>query len=199
MINLYQYITEGIFDIDNNIENIDKQIKEDIKNFLKTNYKGRYQISSKPNKDGKYEISSLSDIEVKNHRIKTLTNGAFIWTNVDGKFTCSMCDIISLEGAPIKVGRNFSCLCCGSLKSLKGAPKEVGRGFDCSFCRSLTSLEGSPEKVGIDFKCESCNSLKSLEGAPKEVGRRFVCRACAGEFTEDDVKAVCNVKEKICI
>ena len=137
MINLKNYIIESILDIEDNIDNMDESIKDQINQFLKDNFKtnSTYQISKKPNKDGKFEVSSNGYIEVKNEDITSLTNRLFIWTNIKGNFICSD---------------------CASLISLKGAPKEVGGYFNCSRCDSLTSLEGAPKEVGGDFYCRSC-------------------------------------------
>ena len=210
---------ESLLD-DDLVDKTDKMIKDEIKAFLKANYKGSIKISRKPNNDNKYEVSSTTNIEVKNKNITSLTNGMFIWANVDGYFNCVMCKSLkslegapkeiaynfncshcigleSLEGAPEKVGGCFYCSYCSSLKSLKGAPKEVGRGFYCSSCISLESLEDALKKVGEDFYCDRCNSLKSLAGAPKEVGRNFYCNDCAGKFTENDVQKISKVKGKI--
>ena len=222
MKNLKEYIIEGIFDIEDNIDNIDESIKEQIKQFLKDNFDGASlcKISDKPNKDGKYEVSSTGHIIVKNYKITSFTNGLFIWTTVDKDFRCTYCDLLkSLEGAPKNVGGDFDCNYCNLLKSLKGAPekvsgkfncnscpsltslegasKEVGGDFNCNGCESLISLKGAPEKVGGGFSCNYCKSLKSLKGAPKEVHKNFSCQYCGVEFTEKDVKNVSNVKGMI--
>ena len=170
-------LRESLLD-DNLIDKSDKIIKDEIKSFLKENFIGASscKISRKPNIDGKYEVSSTTDIGVKNRNIISLTNGMFIWTKVGGYFNCSHC--IRLE-------------------SLDGTPKIVGGYFDCSGCKSLESLDGAPEKVGGDFECHNCISLTSLEGVPKEVGRDFYCHKCKVKFTEDDVKKISNVKGKI--
>jgi hypothetical protein len=73
--------------------------------------------------------------------------------------------------------------------------KEVGGDFSCDY-NNLSSLEGAPEKVGGDFYC-SHNNLSSLEGCPKYVGGDFNIRNNTKEFTEEDVRAVCNVKGKV--
>ena len=112
MINLKNYIIESILDIEDNIDNMDESIREEIKHFLKDNFKtnSTYQISKKPNTDGKFEVSSNGYIEVKNEDITSLTNGLFIWTNIKGNFICSDCtSLISLEGAPKEVGGDFYC------------------------------------------------------------------------------------------
>ena len=66
------------------------------------------------------------------------------------------------------------------------------------FCGNnhLTTLENCPKTVSGVFGCSS-NELISLEGAPKFVGEDFYCRRNPGKFTEQDVRAVCNVKGDI--
>ena len=197
MKNLKEYIIESIFDIEDNIDNIDESIKDQIKQFLNNNFKNavKCKISEKPNKDGKFEVSSNENVEVKNKNITSLTNGMFIWTNIKGNFICDECKSLTfLEGAPKEVGGDFDCEYCTSLTSLEGAPKVVGRDFDCASCKSLISLKGAPEKVGGAFNCGYCNSLKSLEGAPKEVRGGFYCVKCGRYFTQEDVKKASNVK-----
>ena len=178
MINLKNYIIEGIFDIEENIDNMDESIKDQIKQFLKDNFDGASscKISNKPNRDGKYEVSSNGNIMTENRGIASLTNGLFIWTYVKGDFYCTYCK---------------------SLTSLEGAPKEVKGDFTCYNCNLLISLEGAPKEVKGDFICGDCNSLKSLEGAPKEVGGDFLCGHCGIKFTTDDVEKISNVKGKI--
>ena len=177
-------LRESLLD-DNLVRDADEMIiKDEIESFLKENYDyinymGAIKISNKSNKDGKYEVSSITDIGVKNKNITSLTNGMFVWTVVNGDFRCYECNsLISLKGAPEKVGGTFDCSDCKYLKSLKGAPKEVGGTFDCSDCQSLISLEGAPKEVGGDFYCSGCNILTSLEGAPKKVSRCFTCSGC---------------------
>ena len=200
MINLKNYIIESIFDIDDNIDNIDESIKDQIKQFLNDNFKNasKYKISEKPNKDGKFEVSSNSDVRVKNKQITSLTNGLFIWTNIKGDFICNHCNsLISLEGAPEEVSGNFDCFSCHLLPSLEGAPKEVGGDFSCEWCNSLISLKGAPKEVSGNFVCYNCKSLTSLEGAPEKVGGGFYCVKCGRYFTQEDVKKVSNVKRDI--
>ena len=173
MKNLKEYIVEGIFDIDDNIDNFDESIKDQIKRFLKDNFDGASfcKISDKPNADGKYEVSSTGNIRVENEKITSLTNGIFIWVKVTGYFSCAFCkSLTSLEGAPKEVSEGFSCAFCESLISLEGAPEEVWGDFACSQCQSLQSLKGAPIYVHRDFTCAGCDSLTSLKGAPKKVG-----------------------------
>ena len=144
MINLKNYIIESILDVEDNIDNIDKNIKDQIKQFLKDNFRGysSCKISRKPNNDGKFEVSSNGGIEVKNQQITSLTNGVFIWNNIGRNFNCWGCkSLTSLEGAPKKVGGDFNCFGCHSLKSLEGIPKEIGRTFCCVDCGSKFTQE----------------------------------------------------------
>ena len=170
-------LKESLLD-DDLVGKTDEMIKDEIKVFLKENFKGASlcKISRTPNSYGKYEVSSTKDIEVKNYNITSLTNGMFIWATVDGY---------------------FECIYCVKLESLEGAPKEVGEYFDCSGCDSIISLKGAPKKVGDNFYCSRCNSLKSLEGAPEKVRRGFYCYGCPHKFTKDDVKKVSDVKGEI--
>ena len=68
----------------------------------------------------------------------------------------------------------------------------VGGNFFC-FKNSLTSLENCPKTVGGSFGC-SFNKLTSLEFAPTSVGGFFDCGYNPVEFTEEQVRAVCDVK-----
>ena len=71
----------------------------------------------------------------------------------------------------------------------------VDRDFYC-YTNNLTSLENCPKYVGGDFFCNS-NKLMSLDGSPKFVGANFSCFNNPGNFTEQQVRAVCDVKEMV--
>ena len=95
----------------------------------------------------------------------------------------------------ISVGGHFFCH-NNKLTSLINAPKSVDGVFLCSN-NKLTSLKGSSVSVGIiNFDC-SFNNLTSLAGAPKTVGGDFSCGFNDIKFTEEQVRAVCDVKGKI--
>ena len=113
---------------------------------------------------------------------------------VGGDFLCRYNKLTSLINVPKSVGEDFDCS-VNKLTSLINAPSSVGGYFDCSV-NSLTSLEGAPKTVGGDFICYN-NKLKSLTGAPKFVGGEFSCHTNPGKFTEQDVRAVCDVKGKV--
>ena len=113
---------------------------------------------------------------------------------VKGNFICSFNNLTSLKGSPKRVGRRFACN-DSKLTTLEGAPNTVDDDFDCSY-NDLTSLEGAPEKVGGNFICYY-NQLTSLKGAPKKIGESFIGYNNKIQFTEDDVRKVCKVKDSI--
>ena len=182
MKTLKEYINESLLDDFGAVSAASTaDIKKEIKQFLKDNYKkySCFKISKKPNNDGYYEVdcSKCKDIFADNN-IMSLTNNLFIFVNVKGSFNCSWCkNLTSLEGAPEEIDGDFYCAHNQKLTSLKGAPKKVKGTFNCSACENLHSLEGAPNKVGGDFYCHFCDNLISLEGAPKEV-LSFVCSYC---------------------
>ena len=114
--------------------------------------------------------------------------------SVDGNFSCYNNFLTSLENAPKSVDGDFYSS-GNELTSLVGAPKTIGGDFYCSY-NLLTSLEGAPKVVNGNFDC-TYNKLTSLAGAPKYVGGIFVCNNNPGNFTEDQVRAVCDVKGEV--
>lgn len=204
---------ESIFDIDDNIDDIDNSIKKEILEFIKYNYRGSVKISDKPNKEGKYEVVGITDIFLYRD-IPYLTNGKFVWSKAEGNFEIEMRPALrSLEGSPRIVEGDFICastpkietledgpeIVKGSyhchrnpnLKTLKGAPKKVYT-FHCSECQSLTTLKYAPVEVENEFNCNHCHNLYSLKYAPKKA-KRFVCFNCGELFYAKDVLAVCKV------
>jgi len=115
-------------------------------------------------------------------------------TSVNGNFWCGNNKLTSLKGAPTSVGGNFYGD-HNELTSLEGAPKTVGINFYCN-SNKLISLKGAPSSVGKDFYCQY-NLLTSLEGAPSSVGKDFHCFKNPVQFTERDVRAVCDVKGNV--
>ena len=102
--------------------------REDVEEYLQKYYTSRkpFKISSTPNKDGYYEVSTDDKVEVKNTDIPAITNGIFIFTEVGGYFSIRNCKkITTLQGAPKKTGADFICTGCESLKSFDGGPERV--------------------------------------------------------------------------
>ena len=96
----------------------------------------------------------------------------------------------------VSIDGHFYCI-GNRLISLINAPSSVKGDFHCAY-NKLTSLEGAPKTVGGHFLC-AYNKLTSLDGAPKTVGGNFHCYANPVKFTEEQVRAVCDVKGKVIV
>ena len=116
--------------------------------------------------------------------------------DVNGNVNISLRNLIELPEY-IQFGEVNGYFKCSlnELTSLRGCPRVVVGDFDCVY-NELTSLEGGPREVGGKFLCDA-NHLTSLKGAPEKVRGDFYCRKNTTEFTEEDVKKVCNVNGKI--
>jgi len=132
---------------------------------------------------------------------------------IDGKFSCSDNNLLSLENSPLKVTDAFYCnynklitlkgctqfvggFACNetNITSLEGCPQDVITFFNCNNNR-LTSLVGAPKRIYGYFECGE-NNL-TLEGCPKYVGGDFFCRNNGVQFSEKQIRAVCDVKGSI--
>lgn len=133
------------------------------------------------------------DLRIKSSLVKNGKIDVSI-KEVTGDLICYFLDLVSLEEFPDKVGGGFYCN-GNKLTTLKGCPKEIDGAFDCSD-NKLTTLEGCPKEIGDYFSCSN-NKLESLEGCPKKVGGNFECLYNNKFFTEEEVRAVCNVKGKV--
>ena len=195
------YIDESVWDIEDNIEDDNKEfILQEIKKFIKDNYgrinMGRCKIILDEKKN-KYIIDCDHPVFL-NSGADQLTNDFFEWGTVKSSFDCSRSHITSLKGAPKHVSGDFTCSVCADLKTLEGAPKKVDRHFYCTYCSELESLEGAPEYVGGAFSCTNCPELTSLKGAPEKVGGNFNCTGCdklktlegASKIVERDFKCL---------
>ncbi len=90
---------------------------------------------------------------------------------VDGYFDISDNTLISLEGSPEIVTRDFNCS-KNKLDSLFDGPKEVG-DFDCSH-NNLKNLSYAPKDVKGYFSCAN-NEITSLKGSPRTIRGYFNC------------------------
>jgi len=124
-------------------------------------------------------------------RVERLIN-LYIRNGSKGNLNLSMKNLMVLPESlkNIKVKGDFSCE-MNELLSLKNSPKYVADDFLCND-NDLVTLNGAPEYVGGDFVC-SWNYLTTLEGAPKTVQGDFWCGYNEVDFTEEQIRAVCNV------
>ena len=127
--------------------------------FLKEVVKGGWNINSR----GLIDVDGNVTMGKKSKR-KLIKKFPVKFGTVSIDFDCMYCtSLVSLEGAPLKVGGVFFCSECTSLVSLEGAPREVGGSFSCDTCTSLLSLKGAPQKIGGDFYYDDCDSLPQEE------------------------------------
>jgi len=98
-----------------------------------------------------------------------------IFNEVIGDFGCSVNNLTTLEGCPIKVDGDFGCS-WNKLTSLEYSPEIVEGNFRCEFNHHITSLEGLENTyIGGELDVYGCSKLYSLKGFPKKVGV-FRCR-----------------------
>ena len=146
-------------------------LKDVIKRAYRNWEKKRPQLiyNSKTNR---YDFEGNLYISIVRKYIKPNKDGFTIdFGVIKGNFDCSALDLISLKGAPTKVGGWFDCS-GNELTSLEGAPQTVGEGFWCSY-NQLTSLKGAPTEVGGSFSCSHNPNLYSLEGIGEVKGEIF--------------------------
>ena len=116
------YLDESVWDIEDNIEDDNKELMLDsAKKFIENNY-SRVDISDCEfifdEKKNKYVVNYANHVYL-NPNSNALTNEAFEWGTVGGEFGCYECpNLKSLEGAPEYVSGEFSCQRCEKLFSL---------------------------------------------------------------------------------
>jgi hypothetical protein len=116
---------------------------------------------------------------------------------VKGNFFCGHNELLeSLEGGPTTVDDGFYCSYNDNLVSLVGAPSSI-KFISCNHNRQLKSLKGSPSRIEGFFFCDNNKTLTSLEGFPEYIGRDLQFRRNGREFTEEEIRAVCEVKGRI--
>jgi hypothetical protein len=196
---------------------LEDRVERMIKNYIHNGNKGNLSLSGL-NLTVLPEI--LKDIDVggsfvcSNNKLTSLNN---LPKYVGKSFYCDDNKLTSLTGIPAYVSGNFVCsnnlltelpsmlkdidielfFSCANnkLTSLNNSPKSVGESFYCGY-NQLISLKGAPTYVGGNFVCSN-NLLTSLDGAPKTVGGAFTCGDNSVQFTEAQVRAVCDVKGRI--
>ena len=80
-------------------------------------------------------------------------------------------------------------------KDFKELPYKFGRVkgfFNVYGCKNLISLKNCPHST-FGFSCSSCSQLDSLEGCPKKIKGDFWCMCCQREFTEEEIRSLCQI------
>lgn len=188
-----KHIVEGIFDKSNK-DNVGKAFDDDILDWVKENYKGKFYISGV--KNGMTQVSSKGNVKLIS-QLETLTNGQFEFDHIKGHFDIHSCKPLNtFAGGPKVVDGDLKAHFCPNLNSFEGCPEKIGGvlNINSSGFKSLKgipdahsydirslwirSLEGLPKKVEGFVDCSSCLGLIDLVGAPREVGDRFDCSWC---------------------
>ena len=107
--------------------------------------------------------------------------------------------IKTLENSPRKIMGNFRCHSTG-ISDFVGGPEYVGRGMFCYHCPKLKSFVGSPKYIGPGgFTVVVGHTLDSIDGIPEVIEGDFNIFASSVNFTEQDIRKICEVKEKVSI
>ena len=216
MIDLYKYINEGL------LKGQDAHLKGNasdelvITEWIKEHYRGMgpYEVEmsealnikhdwndlsfrDEKTSDGKYIVDFKGNLEFygdDRDNLKSLTNGMFVWGNVDGSFAYNTYGgkLETLKGAPIRVGRRFTCNGSSKLKTLEGAPEYVGGSFNCNLNGSLISLKGCPKHVGGHFSVAQCIKLKKLDCMPDHIGTSIHLDLCKSLESLEGLPKVVN-------
>ena len=132
-------------------ENFIKESKEDIDSICKKFGIKNYTI----NEDSTIDVDG--DVDLDRNR---LTKLPLKFRNVSGDFSCFN-QLTSLSGAPLSVGRDFSCN-LNKLISLEGSPLSVGGNFYCDN-NQLKSLSGISGRISGGIYCQN-NQLRDVKG-----------------------------------
>lgn len=144
-----------------------------VAKFLKDNYKGNFRISTEPNKDGKYEVSSTGKVYLKNTSATSLTNGEFIFTECKVFVVEEAEELENLEGFPQNI-KDQAILSWLNITDLTGMPEKLKGSLKVTQCSNLSSLKGCPKEIGGMFECSGNKKLMGLEDGPTHVGEIYV-------------------------
>lgn len=171
MKSIYDIIKEGLFDIDDNVDRIDRAIAAD---WIEQHCTGDFKIKEKKSTLGPTIVGNLIldkyDGETIPVSIWSLKKGSLYITN------------------------------CPRLKTIKGffgdRPMSIDGGLYIENCPNLESLEGCPPIVD-EFSLINCKRIKSLVGAPEHVFGNCYIMKNGKKFKEDEIKAAIQTHARI--
>jgi hypothetical protein len=108
-------------------------------------------------------------------------------------FHCNSCQLKSLMGAPIEVD-DFH-VHDNELSSFKGVPQVIKKDLHC-YMNKLSSFEFLPSEIGGDLFA-SDNQFTNLKFFPKKVGGDVDLQHNPGNFSEKEIREVCEVKGEV--
>ena len=96
---------------------------------------------------------------------------------------------------PKKINKGLTLEYNSNLKSLEGMPREINGDLSCAG-NSILTLKGCPQKINGNLYL-SGNKITSLDDFPTDVNGNVKCFDNTIEFTEEEIRNVCNVKGKV--
>ncbi len=171
MINLYEYIQEGLLD---DFEDLEKaQDKDLVSQWCEENLSGKYK--KVVTKDQKLRL--WGDVIIKDFKGETFPHQIIL---MSGNLIIEKCpNLTTLEGLFDRYDTKFE----GSL-SINNCPK-------------LTSLGHCPFTIGKNLSITGNTSLKSLEGAPEIVHGHTYIMKNGKRFKEEAVKRTIHITTRI--
>ena len=171
MKSIYDIIKEGLFDIDDNVDRIDRAIAAD---WIEQHCTGDFKIKEKKSTLGPTIVGNLIldkyDGETIPVSIWALKKGSLYITN------------------------------CPRLKTIKGffgdRPMSIDGGLFIENCPNLESLEGCPPIVD-EFSLIGCKRIRSLVGAPEHVFGNCYIMKNGKKFKDEEIKAAIETHARI--
>lgn len=159
--------------------------KNEVRNFIEKYFEGaKYDISSRPNKDGMYEVKlygkriEFEGIYSVHRKTDNITDNKFVITDIDCNILIIGSDkhmdyqVYGIKGLPKKLDCNL-VIKYTFLKNLEDIPEEINGTLEVcynSFLKNLTGLEKCKIKNNLLI---DGNNIESIEGLPKVVDGAF--------------------------
>jgi hypothetical protein len=178
--------TDGVMNVNDVIEKINKMDKESYKTFIYIPPKDCNFTYNDEEKDISFVLSKISESIIQNNKdnklLVDLSNVNFKESKIPDKFCerVECMETIILPASVESIGKNF-CYGCKSLKNITFSKESSLEKIDKSFC-SNTSLEElilptSVKSIAEEF-CSECTSLKKitfLKGSNLKQICKFFC------------------------
>lgn len=159
--------------------------KSEVGNFIKEHFEGaKYDISSRPNKDGMYEVKlygkhiEFEGVYSAYHKTDNVTDNKFVITDIDcdtliiGADKHRLYQVNGIKGLPKKLNCNVE-IKYTYLRNLEDLPEEIDGSLYIEFnsiLKELTGLEKCKIKNNLIIKW---NDIESIKGLPEVVNGTF--------------------------
>jgi hypothetical protein len=159
--------------------------KSEVRNFIKEHFEGaKYDISSRPNKDGMYEVKlygkhiEFEGVYSAYHKTDNVTDNKFVITDIDcdrltiGADKHSLYQVNGIKGLPKKLNCTVA-IKYTYLRNLEDLPEEINGTLYIGFNRLLKELTGLEKCKIKDNLIIECNGIESIKGLPEVVNGAF--------------------------